>query len=284
VPDNEDERLVEATEYSELGVSGEFDRLTKIVQENFDVDMAFVGIVEGKYERSLSCHGAEVEAIPREETVCTYQILEDGVLVVENVLEDPRFEGRNTLRKIGMRFYAGAPLTSPSGTRVGPFCVVDEETRSFSEEDKNFLRLLADETVDKLNLLRRIRWWPKVGWRPSAVLVHEPTNEVVALPKAEVSEGKTVFIVVSLTGGAQYKIDALEECHGVSADEVHVVAASSNSPELNGVTSVSEVSRPGNLTGLSMKIGEVMSDAHGDRTSPTIATLFDDTAESAEAT
>lgn len=155
VPDNEDERLVAVEEYTGLGVSGEFDRLTKIAQEHFGADMAFVGIIEDNYENFLSCHGANVEKVPREETVCTYQILEDRVLVVENVLKDPRFEGRETLQEMGLRFYAGAPLLSPSGAKIGSFCIMHGETRSFSEDDKGFLRLLADEAMDKLELLRR---------------------------------------------------------------------------------------------------------------------------------
>jgi len=108
--------------------------------------------------------------------------------------------------------------------------------------------------------------------RPFSVLVSDSESGEYTLPKPEASDGKTVFVVVSLTGVPQEKIDALERCHGGPADEVHVVVATSDPPEFNGVTSVSEVSRPGDLTGLSMKIGEVLSGAHGEN----VYLYFDD--------
>jgi len=139
VPEGEDERLAEVDEYSNLELSGEFDHLTRISQRHFDVDMALVGIVGDSHERFLSCHGAELNTLPREDTFCTHQILDERVLVVENIKQDPRFGEENPLLEKGMRFYAGASLLSPSGARIGSFCIIDGETRSLSDEGKSFL-------------------------------------------------------------------------------------------------------------------------------------------------
>ena len=43
-----------------------------------------------------------------------------------------------------IRFYAGAPIDSPSGNKVGTLCVIDRKPRDLSPEDLETLRDLAD--------------------------------------------------------------------------------------------------------------------------------------------
>jgi len=133
------------------------DRLTRLAGALFDVDSAFVGLVDAHHERFLSCHGPQLETTPRESTVCTYAILDDDVTVVEQISEDPRFSSNEHLAALDLEFYAGAPLVTDDGQAIGSFCLMDAEPRSFSPAEREQLRLLADETMDQLELRRRIR-------------------------------------------------------------------------------------------------------------------------------
>ena len=47
-----------------------------------------------------------------------------------------------------IRFYAGYPLTTPDGERIGSFCVIDREPRQFTEQDRRTLIDLG-RLVDK---------------------------------------------------------------------------------------------------------------------------------------
>jgi len=154
VPDDEERRLREVKKVTELDLSGSFDRLTEIAQRCFDADMCFVGVLEDSRELFVSCRGESIEELPREQTVCTYQILDEGVTVVRDILDDPRFENRETLHELGLRFYAGASVTVDGGTRIGSFCVMDTEPRDFTAEESRLLRLFADEAAEKVELLR----------------------------------------------------------------------------------------------------------------------------------
>ena len=149
VPEDEDERLEAVRELGGEGDAGGFTRLTRIARRHFDVDLAFVGIVGEDSERFLSCQGADMDEIPRESSVCTFQILEEGVMVVEDLSEDARFEGNELVEEVG-RFYAGAPLTTPSGANVGSFCIMDSEPRRLSDEERETLRLFAEEATERL--------------------------------------------------------------------------------------------------------------------------------------
>jgi hypothetical protein len=157
VPEGEEDRIEVVRSYAEVSHEGAFDRLTEIGRRYFDVDMCFVGLVERDREVFLSCRGSSADDLSREQTVCTYQILDDDILVVEDIPNDPRFKNRETLLNLGMRFYAGASLVADSGERIGSFCIMDGETRSFdSTEERNTLSMFADEAMEKLSILREI--------------------------------------------------------------------------------------------------------------------------------
>ena len=71
--------------------------------------------------------------------------------------EDPRFESRSdTLLDMGIRAYLGANLVTRSGLVIGPLCVYDDETRSFSAADEAYLRDLAAVAMDVIELHARL--------------------------------------------------------------------------------------------------------------------------------
>lgn len=159
LPDDEAARLAALERYaaSPAELDDSLDRLTRLATALFGVDSAAVGLVDEGHERFLSCHGADFGDLDRDETVCTYAILDRGVTIVEDLRADPRFDDNETLAAAGIRFYAGAPLRTPEGAAVGTFCLQHGEPRSFDERDRELLALLADEVMEQLVLRRRLR-------------------------------------------------------------------------------------------------------------------------------
>ncbi|MFP4188986.1 MAG: hypothetical protein ACLFR5_06230 [Halobacteriales archaeon] len=97
--------------------------------------------------------------------------------------------------------------------------------------------------------------------RPSNVLVDSDSPS--PLPSAERGDGnETAFVVVSLLSKTDRRIEALEEANGEPADSVHVVCVEGRAD--NGYDTLRTVNSPGDLTGLSMRIGEVLSELHED--------------------
>lgn len=158
LPPDEDERLAALAAYDLAGLTttDSFDRLTELAARQFDTAFAFVGLVDTHEERFLSCYGAEWESIPRQETVCTYAILEADLMIVEDVAEDPRFSGNEVLPSLDIRSYAGAQITTPNGAPIGMFCVLDDEPRGYTAEERDSLRLFASEAAEQLELRRRL--------------------------------------------------------------------------------------------------------------------------------
>ncbi len=157
VPSNEDQRLTTLAAYDipDLSATESFHRLSELIASHFDVDICFVGLLDEAEERFIACHGADWKALDREDSICTYSIIEDGVTVIKNVQADPRFEHNETLKELNIRSYAGADLTAPDGTIVGELCLIHDEPRGYTDEELSELQLFAEEVSEQLELRRR---------------------------------------------------------------------------------------------------------------------------------
>ncbi len=159
LPPDEDERLEALADYDidDLTAVESFDRFSNLIVSHFGISVAFVGLLDEEEERFVACHGADWETLTREDSICTYAVLDEDVTVVENVQADPRFEHNETLKQLDIRAYAGANLTTADGTVIGELCLIDDEPRRFTDEELTDLQLFAEEVSDQLELRRRLR-------------------------------------------------------------------------------------------------------------------------------
>ncbi len=158
LPPDEDERLETLGEYNvgELSTVESFDRLSKLIASHFNVNVCFVGLLDAAQEQFVACHGADWETLTREDSICTYSIIDDGVTVIENVQTDPRFEHNETLKELNIRSYAGADLTTPDGTIIGELCLIHGEPRGYTDTELSDLQLFAEEVSEQLELRQRL--------------------------------------------------------------------------------------------------------------------------------
>jgi len=126
-------------------------RVTELATAHFAVPQSSVNVITERTQEFLASAGGEFEPTPRQDSACTYTILDDGVSVIEDVAADPRFPDAD---ETAIRFYAGATLTTREGHPVGTLCVYDDEPRVFGEADRNYLALLAAEVMDWLEVAR----------------------------------------------------------------------------------------------------------------------------------
>jgi GAF domain-containing protein len=155
---DENARLEAVEEYTmgELMEVSAFDRLLTITKSHFEVDAAFVGIMHESEEEIIACRGEQWSVLDRENTVCTYAMLDSEVTVIEDVRDDPRFEHNERLQDLGIRSYAGANLRTPDGQVIGELCLTSDSPRSYDEKDRKTLRLFAEEVMEQLELRRRL--------------------------------------------------------------------------------------------------------------------------------
>ena len=133
-----------------------FDRITALVCRTLDVPIALVGLIDDERQWFKSCIGLGASQTDRDVTFCAYAILDDATLVVPDATLDPRFATNPAVTgEPFVRAYAGAPLVTPAGFRIGTLCAIDVEPREFSEAQLATLRDLAAVVIDELELGRQ---------------------------------------------------------------------------------------------------------------------------------
>ncbi len=147
IPVNEVERIIDlrALEILDTPAEERFDRITRIAQKLFDVPIALVSLVDEDRQWFKSRLGLDATETPRELSFCAHAILDDRILLVPDANSDERFKDNPLVTgDPRIRFYAGAPIDSPSGNKVGTLCVIDRKPRELTAEDLETLRDLAD--------------------------------------------------------------------------------------------------------------------------------------------
>ena len=160
LPDNEDERLAELLSYDVLDTEAEqlFDDLTTLASQICDTPIALISLIDPDRQWFKSRVGLDAEETSREIAFCSHAILQDDVFEIPNASLDPRFHDNPLVTGApDIRFYAGAPLVSPSGHAIGTLCTIDRKPRKLTESQKASLQTLSKSVVAHLELKRKNR-------------------------------------------------------------------------------------------------------------------------------
>ncbi|CAO3429150.1 methyl-accepting chemotaxis protein [Azospirillum endophyticum] len=127
-----------------------YDSITNQAARLFRVPIALVSLVDHDRQWFKSRVGLETPETPREISFCTHAIKGRDPLVILDAADDARFADNPLVKgDPGIRFYAGAPLTTCDGHRIGTLCVVDSKPRSdFTEADRTQLIGMAQAVMD----------------------------------------------------------------------------------------------------------------------------------------
>ena len=121
-----------------------FDRLTRLTKRIFGVPIALVSLIDEDRQWFKSSVGLNVNETPRDISFCGHAIHGDDVFIIPDATKDQRFaDNPLVLNEPNIRFYAGYPLKSLDGSKLGTLCILDREPRSLSEEDLQTFKDLA---------------------------------------------------------------------------------------------------------------------------------------------
>lgn len=135
-----------------------FDRVTRVAQRVFEVPISMVALVDENRQWFKSKQGITVSETPRDLSFCAHTILSDRTLVISDARNDERFFDHPWVGGPPyLRFYAGHPLKSPEGLRIGTLEIADVSPREMSDDDLQALRDLASFVQDELQVTRLTR-------------------------------------------------------------------------------------------------------------------------------
>lgn len=122
-----------------------FDRITRLARQIFHTDIALISLIDEERQWFKSRQGLEAQETHRDISFCGHAILSGDVYVVEDASKDIRFSDNPlVLDAPFIRFYAGAPLHTKNGQRIGTLCIIDSKARILTTQELASLRDLAD--------------------------------------------------------------------------------------------------------------------------------------------
>jgi GAF domain-containing protein len=161
IPVDDEQRLHALQRYRILDSEPEgfFDNLAQIMARCFDTPIALISLVDKERVFFKANVGMpETRNVSRGLSLCSLAILNDEPTVFEDAVAEPCLLANPLVAgSFGLRFYAGAPITTEDGYHLGTVCVVDKKARPFSQSDKELLQRFG-HTVMKAIEKRKLQF------------------------------------------------------------------------------------------------------------------------------
>ena len=151
--------------YEILDTPGEpaFDELVSLAAQICEAPISTMSLIDSERTWIKANVGCPAREVPRYVSFCHHAICGDTLFEVEDALEDSRFKDNPYVVEIPkIRFYAGAPLITGDGHRLGTLCVIDIVPRRLTDLQRKALEVLSRRVVAQMDLRlinRRIRKW-----------------------------------------------------------------------------------------------------------------------------
>lgn len=161
--DDELTRLTALDRYQILDTPAEsaFDDLAHLAAFICQTPIALISFMDRDRQWFKSSVGLTVLEMPRSMTFCAHTILHDQPFIVPDTAADLRFVAHPfVVGEPNIRFYAGVPLITAEGMRLGTLCVLDSLPHQLGAEQITALQVLSRQVIAQLELRRRFQEHP----------------------------------------------------------------------------------------------------------------------------
>lgn len=154
----ENDRLRELYRYEILDTPQEddFDKISLLASKICKTPIAAITFLDRTRQWCKSAFGLTNLPEDRDNSFCSHAISNHTLFEVRNALRDKRFINNPLVKRIPkIRFYAGMPLTTSKGHKLGALCVFDIVPRRLTKMQSFALKVLSWQTIKLLELRMR---------------------------------------------------------------------------------------------------------------------------------
>ncbi|MFI5160245.1 MAG: GAF domain-containing protein [Sphingobacteriales bacterium] len=142
---------VERFKTLDLETDTEFQELVNMASETCETPVALLTLVDQDTQWLRVRTGTDVTDMPRGISFCNYTIQNDNVLVIPDMKSDERFiDNPLVVNEPNVRFYAGAPLITSDGQRIGSICVIDMKPNELNKQQQLMLKMLSKQAINMM--------------------------------------------------------------------------------------------------------------------------------------
>lgn len=147
LPPDEAQRLKNLDSYLLLDTPYEdvFDEIASLAAKICGVPYAIISLLDSKRQWFKAAHGlGEVRETSRDISFCGHAILQDEVFYVPDAQADARFHDNPFVTgTLSIKVYAGMPLASEEGYKLGTLCVLSDRPTPLSDVQLESLKQLS---------------------------------------------------------------------------------------------------------------------------------------------
>ena len=135
------------------------DLITHYASHEFNCPIALITLIDTNRQWFKSSYGVNNSEIPRNISICAHAIYEvtsndpdKRIYEVNNTVRDLRFaDNPLVIEAPKIRSYISYVIQSSSGENIGTLCLVDDNPRIFSQQEKQLLISLGEMAQDLIN-------------------------------------------------------------------------------------------------------------------------------------
>ena len=154
---DEELRIKDLQSYSILDSEKEkdYDDLVDLASQICDCPIALITFIDKERQWFKASKKMKENETSRDVAFCSHTILQNEVMIVKDAQSDERFYDNPLVTgELQIGFYAGTPIYSSSGFKIGSVCVIDNVKKDeLSDKQKSALKIIASQ-VSKLLELR----------------------------------------------------------------------------------------------------------------------------------
>ena len=196
-PENESLRLQALHYYDILDTAAEkdFDDIVELASQLCETPISLVSLIDSDRQWFKARHGLEAHETPRDIAFCAHAIHQDDIMAVHDATADARFRDNPLVTgSPDIRFYAGMPLITSEGFKLGTLCVIDRKPKDLTQKQIFGLKILAKQVMKQLELRATVKELKRLNEANSKMLsiighdLRSPMQSlesVVGLAKAE---------------------------------------------------------------------------------------------------
>lgn len=151
----EQSRLEVVRQFGELNLAydRELQQMVSLAAKLCHTPISYITLIDADTQWIKVSKGLATGEMPREISFCTHTIKHNRPLVVNDTSGDERFCRHPLVTgEPGVRFYAGVPLVTRGGHRIGTLCAMDFEPRELTAQQLLLLKIMARHTVRIMEL------------------------------------------------------------------------------------------------------------------------------------
>lgn len=138
-----------------------FDRLTRLAATILNARISLVSLVETdrqffKSQIGLPEPWATQRETPISHSFCKHVVASGKPLIIEDSRQHPVVHDNPAIEELNVTSYLGIPLHNSEGQQLGSFCVIDTETRVWTESDAETMKALAEMVMTEIRLREEI--------------------------------------------------------------------------------------------------------------------------------